>query len=182
VIVVFIATAIGGGKKLHQQTITIPSGSVSGAPESAVFAGPIFVPATSNVEVRIEAPVSNSWLYLEGALINEETGSVDEFDAEVAYYSGSDSDGSWTEGGTSATRYIPSVPAGRYTLRLEPQWEAGRQPPSYELGVRSRVPRFFHLLLAGLALLAWPLGLAWSKLRFEARRWSESDHSWTGSD
>jgi len=31
--------------------------------------------------------------------------------------------------------------------------------------------------LVGL-LAAWPLLLLWSKLRFEAARWSESDHPW----
>ncbi len=178
----FIAVTIAGGKKLHHQTVAIPASAVSGAPESAVFAGPIFVPATSNVEVEVAAPVNNSWLYLDGALINDETGAVDEFDLEASYYSGSDGDGAWSEGSPRATRYIPSVPVGRYTLRLEPQWENGLRPSSYEVTVRSRVPRFYQALLASLALLAWPLGLAWSKLRFESRRWSESDHAWTESD
>jgi hypothetical protein len=146
-----------------------------------MFAGPIFVPADANVQVNVEAPVSNSWLYLEGALINEETGAVDEFDVEVSFYSGVDSDGSWTEGSRSAARYIPAVPAGRYLLRLAPQWESGKAPPNYSLTVRSRVPRFYHFVLAVLALLAWPAGRMWRYFRFETERWSESDHPWVES-
>jgi hypothetical protein len=131
--------------------------------------------------VKVVAPVSNSWLYLDGALINEETGAVDEFDVEVSYYYGRDSDGSWSEGSKSATEYIPRVPPGRYLLRLEPQWEAGRTPPEYQLTVRSRVPRFSYAVLAMLAVLVWPVLLSWRWFRFEVARWSESDHPWISS-
>jgi hypothetical protein len=67
-------------------------------------------------------------------------------------------------------------------LRLEPQWETGRPPPSsYALTVTSRVPRFYHVFLAALALLAWPAGRLWRYFRFETERWSESDHPWVES-
>ncbi len=182
----FVAFAIVGGRTVHTQTVELSPSAVSAAPESAAFLGPIFVQETGNVQVRVTAPVSNTWLYLDGALINDETGAVDEFDAELSYYSGTDSDGSWSEGSTRATRYLAAVPTGRYTLRLAPQWEAGHAPPpSYDVVVRSRVPRFYHAVLATLALLVWPLGLSWSWMRFESRRWSESDHAWgasSGSD
>jgi hypothetical protein len=178
----FVGMAITGGKLVHQQTVPILPTAVSGSPEAATFAGPIFVTETGNLQVRVTSPVSNSWLYLDGALINDETAEVDDLDLEVAYYFGSDSDGSWSEGNTQAVTYVASVPPGRYMLRLAPQWEAGKAPPaSYQLTVKSRVPRFWHALLAALALLAWPLGLAWSKMRFESRRWSESDHPWSSS-
>ncbi len=182
VFALFLMFAFGGGRTVHQQTVTIGPTAVSGAPESAAFLGPFVVADPGNLQIRVTAPVSNTWLYLDGALINDETGEVDEFDAEISYYFGSDSDGSWTEGGTEETRYVAAVPPGRYTLRLAPQWEAGHSPPaSYDVLVRSRVPRFSHVLLAWMALLAWPIGLSWSWMRFESRRWSESDHAWTAS-
>jgi hypothetical protein len=181
-VVLYVAFSAVGGRTIHRQTVAIPPTAKPGAPESAVFAGPMFVTADSNVQVSVQAPVSNSWLYLEGALINDETGAVDEFDVEVAYYYGRDSDGSWSEGGTSASRYIPAVPPGRYTLRLAPQWEAGQPPPpTYALTVTNRVPRFYHALLAALALLAWPALRFWRYFRFETQRWSESDHPWMES-
>ena len=181
-IVLYVAFSIAGSKTIHRESVAIPATALPGSPEAAVFAGPVFVPAESNLQVKVHAPVSNSWLYLEGALINEETGAVDEFDLEVSYYSGRDSDGSWSEGSTTEARYIPTVPPGRYTLRLLPQWESGRPPPpSYALTVTSRVPRFYHVLLAALALLAWPAGRLWRYFRFQTERWSESDHPWIES-
>jgi hypothetical protein len=178
VIVLYLLFAVVGGKRLLQETVPINAGAVSGTPEAAAFLGPFEVPSDGNVQVKVKAPVANSWLYLEGALINEETGDVNEFDTEVSYYSGYDSDGSWSEGGTSDTRYVASVPAGRYTLRLEPQWEANAPPSQYEVTVRSRVPRFYQAFLALLAIWLWPLLLAWRHMRFEVARWSDSDHPW----
>jgi hypothetical protein len=181
IFLVFVFLNVVGGKTLHRESIRPAPVVAPGSPEAAAFAGPFFVTSDGNLQVRVSAPVSNSWLYLDGALINEETGAVDEFDVEVSYYSGSDSDGSWSEGSTTATEYIPRVPPGRYLLRLEPQWEPGRMPPEYQLTVRSRVPRFAYALLAMLAVLVWPVLLLWRWFRFEVGRWSESDHPWISS-
>lgn len=182
-LLVFVGLMLFGGRQVHAQFVVIPATAVSGTPEAAAFTEPFEVKSGGNLEVQVKAAVDNSWLYLDGALINEQTGSLDEFDTEVSYYHGRDSDGSWSEGGTSARRYISSVEPGRYVLRLEPQWEAGRPAPrSYEVRVRSRVPRLYQLFLAGLALAAWPLLMAWRHLRFESQRWSQSDHPWMESN
>jgi hypothetical protein len=181
VIGVYMFLLITGGKLLHSESVSINPGAGPGTPEAAVFAGPVVVTDAGNLQVKVRAPVSNSWLYLEGALINDDTGAVDDFDMEISYYSGYDSDGSWSEGSRDATRYIPAVPPGRYTLRLEPQWEAAHPVGSYDVAVRSRVPRFYVAFLALLALLVWPLLMAWRYFRLEMERWSESDHPWMES-
>ena len=72
---------------------------------------------------------------------------------------------------------MASVPPGRYVMRLAPQWETGHPVSGYDLEVRSRVPRFYPVVLAALALLVWPIVLGWRSLRFEMERWSESDHA-----
>jgi hypothetical protein len=181
-VVLHNAIDIVGSKKVHEQVVEIPATARTGTPEAAIFAGPMFVTEAANVVVRVRAPVSNSWLYLEGALINEETGAIDEFDLEISYYSGVDSDGSWSEGGQTQTTAIPAVQPGRYLLRLEPQWGDGPTPPSsYSLSVTNREPRFTHLFLATIALLVWPVLRLWRWLRFETQRWSESDHPWVES-
>ena len=178
---IYLVFLFGGGRTVHKQSVAIPPTAVSGAPEAALFTDRFFVDRSGNLEVKVRAPVNNSWLYLDGALINEETGAVDEFDIEVSYYSGYDSDGSWSEGGPEGRGYLAAVPPGRYVLRLAPQWEAGRAVSGYDLSVRSRVPRLYQVVLAMLALLVWPVVVSWRAFRFEAQRWSESDHPWTSS-
>jgi hypothetical protein len=83
---------------------------------------------TSNLELTINTNLSNEWAYFNFALINEGTGDAFDFGREVSYYSGVDSDGSWTEGGQSSKATIPHVPAGRYYLRVEPEMEGSVTP------------------------------------------------------
>jgi hypothetical protein len=177
----YLVFLFGGGRTVHKQSVVIPPLAVPGSPEAAFFTDRFFIESTGNLEIRVTAPLNNSWLYLDGALINEETGAVDEFDLEASFYSGSDSDGAWTEGGPRAQTYLSAVPPGRYVMRLAPQWEAGRRVTGYDLVVRSRIPRFYQAMLAALLLLLWPIVLSLRAGRFEADRWSESDHPIGGS-
>jgi len=172
----YMALLLGSLRTVHKQHVTVPPGVAPGAPEAAVFTQPFVIDRPGNVQVRVDAPVANSWLYVDGALINEETGGLDEFDLEASYYHGQDSDGSWSEGSQSAAAYVATVPPGRYVLRLAPQWQAGLPVRGYEVTVRSRVPRFTYLFLAMLSVFAWPVLASWSAFRFHVARWSESDH------
>lgn len=128
----------------------------------------------SNVVVRSHADVSNNWLYLNYALINEETGNAYDFGRDISYYYGRDSDGSWSEGSPTNEATLPSVPSGRYYLRIEPEGPGGSI--SYSVRVYRDVPRWSFFWLAAVALLAPPLVLLWRQRRFEVQRWSESDH------
>ena len=53
---------------------------------------------TSDVELTTNAGVDNDWIYLNYALIDQDTGHAYNFGREIAYYHGYDSDGSWSEG------------------------------------------------------------------------------------
>ena len=131
---------------------------------------------TSNVKVSTSASVSNSWIYLNYALINQDTGQAWDFGREVSYYFGRDSDGSWSEGRTHDSVVIPSVPAGHYYLRIEPEGDSKRPPISYSVEVQRDVPvpGFFGIAL--LALLIPAIAITWRSLSFERARWAESDH------
>jgi Domain of unknown function (DUF4178) len=142
----------------------------------AAFVTDVFdVPGhTANIVVQTHADVSNSWIYLGFALISEETGNAYDFGREVSYYFGRDSDGSWTEGTQSDEATLPSVPAGRYYLRIEPDGPAGTI--SYSIKVYRDVPRWSFFWLGLLALVSPPGFLFWRRRVFEIHRWSESDH------
>jgi hypothetical protein len=131
---------------------------------------------TSNVEVKTYAPVSNHWIYLNYALINQDTEQAWDFGREVSYYSGYDSDGSWSEGKQNDTVVIPGVPPGRYFLRIEPEVDPALPFIPYTVEVRRDVPVFGIYGIAFLALLVPALAIAWRSYTFERSRWSESDH------
>jgi len=128
---------------------------------------------TSNVVIRTKADVRNNWLYLNMALINDETGTAYDFGREIDYYFGRDSDGSWTEGKPSDEAAILHVPPGRYYLRVEPD---GPAPAHYSVAVYRDVPQWLAFFLALIALTLIPVIAFWRSRSFEYQRWSESDH------
>ncbi len=130
----------------------------------------------STVEVKTWAPVSNEWIYLNYALINQDTGQAWDFGREVSYYSGYDSDGSWSEGSRNDSVVIPSVPSGHYYFRIEPEVDPAVPAIAYSVAVTRDVPVFGIYGIAFLALLVPVVIISFRAYTFERSRWSESDH------
>jgi hypothetical protein len=133
----------------------------------------------SNVEVRVSTNLSNNWAYFNFALINARTDEAYDFGREVSYYSGYDSDGSWSEGGRNDSAVIPTVPAGRYYLRVEPEMDPGAAMMQYEVLVRRDIPSLSYIIIAGLLLLIPPIVTSIRAAKFGGRRWAESDYAST---
>jgi hypothetical protein len=152
--------------------------------ESLAFVTPSFPirGRTANLEVVTEAKVDNGWAYFDYALVNENTGATYEFGREVSYYYGSDSDGNWSEGSRSDRAVLPSVPAGQYFLRVQPEAQVTTPFLEYEIRLRRDVPTptpyIICLVLLGLPPLLWAMR-AWG---MESARWKESDYAPSGSD
>jgi hypothetical protein len=137
---------------------------------------------TSDVEVTTNAGVDNDWIYLNYALIDQDTGHAYDFGREVSYYHGYDSDGSWSEGGTNNTVTVPSVPSGNYYLRIEPESDPNRGLIRYVVTVKRDGPQASFFGLAAVALLI-PAGLiTWRSMNFEHLRWAESDYGSAPND
>ena len=178
----FFAVNLASNKVVYQADYSYrpAASSVYGhAPADTVeksFVTPVFeIPGRrSNVAFETHADVSNNWIYLNLALINDETGEAYDFGREISYYSGRDSDGSWSEGSQNDEAILAAVPPGRYYLRVEP--EGGVAPLSYSIRVVRDVPRWTFFWLALAALVVFPAFVLWRRRAFEVRRWAESDH------
>ena len=131
---------------------------------------------TSNVEFSTRTDLNNNWAYFNYALINTDTNQACDFGREVSYYFGSDSDGSWTEGGQNDTAMVPSVPSGHYYLRVEPEMDATAAGVTYSISLRRDVPTWSYFLIAALLLLVPPIFLTFRSTGFEQARWRESDY------
>ncbi len=120
----------------------------------------------SSVEVAVSTDLDNAWVYFDYALIEQRTGRAIEFGREVGYYHGSDaadmydSKGrryrgkhSWTEGSQDDAARVPTVPAGRYVLRIAPE---GPYPVRYGVRVRRDAPGWEFYAVALLLLLVPP--------------------------
>lgn len=132
-----------------------------------------------NIRITGSSNVENNWLYVAGDLINEETGLVQQFELPIEYYHGTEGGESWSEGGRDRATYITALPAGRYTMRLEAQWENWNQPAPPRLSVKLQqgVPRFLNLVLLLIGLSIIPVVVAIRHISFEKRRWADSEFS-----
>ena len=72
----------------------------------------------SNVQVELDSELDNDWVFFAVSLINDSTGTAREVTKQLSYYSGTDSDGSWSEGSRRGRMKFATVTPGRYFLRV----------------------------------------------------------------
>ncbi|HEU4558289.1 MAG TPA: DUF4178 domain-containing protein [Longimicrobium sp.] len=174
VVLLFVRFGQGGATVASESASYQPSWGAGAEGEQGRVIGPLTVGGrTSNLEVNVQADVDNSWAYFDFALADS-AGRATQFGREVSYYRGVDGGESWSEGSQSKTVKVPSVPPGRYWLRVEPQ---GEQPFNYWVTVRRDVPSVWMFVAAALLLLLPPLLSSVQAGMFEAARWAESDYA-----
>jgi len=135
-----------------------------------------FVVGTGKVmALTLQAPISNSWIGLDAALVDSEQKVVEEVGGDISYYFGYEDGESWSEGDHRSTVFFRAPAPGTYKLILKASGGTGLAgPPAGEpLTVQLRqglvLTRYF--LIAGGVALLFPL-LGWLRRRsFEKRRW-----------
>jgi hypothetical protein len=138
-------------------------------PEFAIAGG------VANVEVEATAPtLNNDWASLAMALVNVDTGEALDFGLELSHYSGVEDGEAWSEGSRTRSEVLPSVPAGKYLLRIEPEGGDTGQAVPYTVRVRRDVTRVWYPLLALILILVPPILSTIAAANFERRRWAES--------
>lgn len=134
--------------------------------------------STGNVTIEVYADVNNTWMSFDLALINADTGTKHEAETEVGYYSGWDSDGSWSEGSRHATVVFAGIPGGSYYITCQTGGDAAANGKYYQLRVIRDRLQWGPFWLALFLILGVP-GLVWlAKSHTEYRRWQDSDFPW----
>lgn len=175
-LVYVVMVAMSARELVLSRSVEVTPQVAPGTPESMQFTEPFELKTRGNVQVEIEAPgLSSNWLGISGDLVNESTLEVVSFYQEVSEYSGVEDGERWSEGSLSSTEYLSAVDPGRYTLRLTHFYEPPGRGFTYQLRVRSDVPRILYLMLALLCLAVGPLVSAFVQTRFENARWRESN-------
>jgi len=163
----------GSTKQVFSQTVMLPPLPNEDGTQ-VFFSEPFELAGRRNIRVIGQSSVDNTWVYLEGDLINDETGVVQSFPIDISYYYGVEDGESWSEGGQSDSAYTSAMPAGRYVLRLEGQWERWQQPAVVTVKVEQNVTHGINLLVALIVLSVGPVLMVVYHIGFERRRWSES--------
>ena len=155
------------------ENITLQPTASATTPQT-VFSQPFDLKGNRNVRITASAPVNNAFADLDVDLVNEQNQEVESVNVPIEYYTGSDSDGAWTEGSQTQDATISSLPAGKYTLRVEGTWQNFQQPLSVSVKVEQNVSRGVNFCCAFVILALFPLLALFRRFAFESRRWGES--------
>jgi DNA-directed RNA polymerase subunit RPC12/RpoP len=184
----------------HSSNISMPAGTftpatppgtpggpdaVSGAADPAAPAAPAEVPSNvaftekfkleggKNIEVELATSLYNSWAYVAVDLVNDKTGGVISFDANLEQYSGITDGESWSEGSSTGSQVLGPLEAGEYVMRVESVHGESHAVP-LSITVRQDVFRLRYWLLSAL-LLGIPFGIiAIHAGAFKKKRWENS--------
>lgn len=173
VIAIFMIPIAGISRTVLSQDINLPP-LVNPTTPQAQFSQQFELKANRNVRITASAPVSNSWVDLDVDLINDQSQEVESVNIPIEFYSGTDSDGAWTEGGQTQDATTSSLPAGKYTLRVEGTWQNWQQSMPVKVKVEQGVMRGVNFICALIVLLLIPVIGLIRKAMFESSRWSES--------
>ncbi|MBL7558130.1 MAG: DUF4178 domain-containing protein [Bdellovibrionaceae bacterium] len=135
------------------------------------------------IETELFAEVNNGWLETTVEAVEENTGEEYEFDQGVEYYSGYDSDGSWSEGSRTSDRRIAKLPPGKYHLNITTAWSYP-SPTTFSFRVSEGNLSWGNFFFAFFLLILYPLYYFMRAKNFEKNRWSTSDYSpyWSQND
>jgi len=162
------------GKQSFAQSFVFDSRAAS----EAALVTPVFDLDGRPTAVQIEttANLDNQWMFVGYALVNDETGQAFEVGRDVSYYHGVEDGESWTEGSPRDSVELPSVPPGRYFLRIETEGERTVQPIRYRVRVVRDVSTSLWFVVALVLIVVPPILASRRALAFERQRWQESDH------
>jgi hypothetical protein len=156
--------------------VVVPRDAKPGSPEAMFFSEPFEVKVKTPLQIDVDvAELDNGWVGVTIDLVNEATDEVVSVYAEPSFYSGHDSDGSWSEGSRGTTKDTDEVDPGRYVLRSTTTFEPGRSVPGYRVQVKAdggpgaACPVFLFLLM-----FAWPILVSIISGSWETKRWEDS--------
>ncbi len=127
------------------------------------------------VRVQGAAPLRNSWVALDIALVDENDAVRSEFYDEASYYYGRDSEGSWTEGSRYFTTYFKVLDPGEYRILVHGTGGSGyngpakREPVNIKLFSGATVSWYFIPMMVISVIIA--IIAPFHKFSFNARRW-----------
>lgn len=145
--------------------------------DTSLVSQPFDIPgALGNVEISIDASLSNAWIETDGYLSREGDTRHHNFQLGTSYWHGTEYDyGSWAEGSQKARRLISAIPGGSYQLTLHTA--AGEDPVhtpasvcTVDLRVTRGVPFFSNFWLFGGVVVLPFLVLMVLHTRFESKR------------
>jgi hypothetical protein len=131
------------------------------------------------LHVNTNTSISNDWASFEYRLINQATGEARLMNREIAFYSGVDDEGYWSEGDRYDSASLSNIEAGTYVLEVDAEGDRySHSNITAQIDVAHGEGSGKNIMLLFLVLALGPLlgGAYW--YFFEKERWGDSDHPW----
>ncbi len=129
---------------------------------------------SKNVEIYLNALINNNWMEVKGNLINDDNGNSIDFDENIEFYTGFDSDGSWSEGSQNTSILLSQVPSGNYHINLEVDSKELSET-QYEIVVKRDVENWSNYIFSLILISLFPILAFILKKRFESKQWEDSN-------
>ncbi|MCB1824051.1 MAG: DUF4178 domain-containing protein, partial [Candidatus Competibacteraceae bacterium] len=168
-----VTLALSADQRVHQQTFVFDETTRNRTLSTEPFA---VSGRESNLVIRAQTDLNNNWLYLDLALIDQQTGASTAIGREISYYHGIDGGERWSEGDAGDDAVLSGIPAGIYYLTVEGELPRSSPAVTCTLTMFRDVPSWSNFFLALLGLLILPMLFLWRTRAFERARWAESDY------
>lgn len=157
---------------------TIEATATEATPQS-IFGEPFMLNGGEAITVRVASGVRSNWAFVDGALVNSDTGVAQPFGIEVSQYSGVDGGESWSEGDPNGAASFSALPPGPYTLQLNVIRGPERSANTPSIALRAEVvegdPSFGWPLLVFLVIGAATIVLLMMRSAHDRQRFAHSD-------
>jgi len=177
IFVLLIVFAVSSpNRKVMEQTYTFEM--LKNADDSGVqFTEPFSLQSRQNIKISASANIDNSWVDIQGDVINNTTNESEGFSVPISYYRGVEDGESWSEGKTTGNTTISAMPEGTYILGLDVAWEKWQQPMAIAVRVEQGVFDGGYLMLTAFLISLLPIFVMFRHLSFSHKRWRDSDYS-----
>ena len=119
--------------------------------------------------------LSQNWVTLSLALIEQDTGETRVATRDLSYYSGWDGNEQWSEGAQDDKVHFGPLPAGTYYLAVDAETARGSPRVTSQLEIKRNPTNWANWILLQIVLALFPLLALWRRNAFETRRWADSD-------
>jgi len=167
------------------QTVFEYSGHYGGQSKTVVTDSFDMKHGLNDLSIMLYAPVQETWLNVDGDIVNEKTGETVPFNETVEYYHGYDDGESWHEGNNHVTDLFSMLPEGKYHLeynlsaaRMSDKTYYVHEAPDmgYNLILKRGLPIWGNFWWTLILLAIYPVWCWFRKQNFEVSRWMDSEY------
>lgn len=168
-----LTTSVKTSKQLFKNSYTLPD-------SSQIFTttiNDIFLNKnSSNIQLNVYAPLNNNWLEISAKLVNTKDGTEYNVEKGLEYYSGYDSEGSWSEGSTTDEIFINQVPNGTYVLSIQATQNNSLDIKRFDIEAIYDVPNNSNFFICIGLIIALCFIMFLINYSYDYNRWRDSPY------